>query len=45
MIRTLLRTGQLAYLNPKPTEVMGQRLPMAPAIALGALAAPLLFAA
>ncbi len=45
MLRTLLRTGQLAYLKPKTTEVMGQRLPMAPAIALGALAAPLLFAA
>mgnify|MGYP001767611129 CR=1 FL=1 len=45
MLRTLLRTGQLAYLKPKATEVMGQRLPMAPAIACGALAAPLLFAA
>lgn len=45
MLRTLLRTGQLAYLKPRATEVMGQRLPMAPAIAFGALAAPLLFAA
>lgn len=44
MLRTLLRTGRFAYVRPKAGEAMGQRLPMAPAIAFGALAAPLLFA-
>ena len=44
MLRTLLRTGRAAYVRPKASEVMGRRLPMAPAIAFGALAAPLLFA-
>jgi prepilin peptidase CpaA len=44
MLRTLLRTGRVAYVRPKPNEAMGRRLPMAPAIAFGALAAPLLFA-
>ena len=43
MLRTLLRTGRVAYVRPKPSEAMGRRLPMAPAIAFGALAAPLLF--
>ncbi len=44
MLRTLLHTGRVAYVRPKAGEAMGQRLPMAPAIAFGALAAPLLFA-
>ena len=44
MLRTLLRTGRAAYVRPKASEAMGRRLPMAPAIAFGALAAPLLFA-
>jgi prepilin peptidase CpaA len=43
MLRTLLRTGQFTYIRPKPSEALGRRLPMAPAIALGAIIAPLLF--
>jgi len=43
MLRTLWRTGRFAYVRPRPGEAMGQRLPMAPAIAFGAIAAPLLF--
>lgn len=43
MLRTLIATGQFAYIRPRPNEFMGQRLPMAPAIAFGALMAPLLF--
>ncbi len=43
MLHTLLRTGRVAYVRPKPSEAMSRRLPMAPAIAFGALAAPLLF--
>lgn len=43
MIRTLVTLGQITYLPPSPNEFMGQRVPMAPAIALGALAAPLIF--
>lgn len=39
MVRTLLRTGQVAYVRPTPREIMGQRAPMAPAIAFGAIAA------
>ena len=42
MLRCLLRTGRVAYVPPKPTEALGRRLPMAPAIAFGAIAAPLL---
>ena len=44
MLRCLLRTGRVAYIPPKSTEAMGHRLPMAPAIAFGAIAAPLLVA-
>jgi len=43
MFRTLVATGQFAYIKPRPNEFMGQRLPMAPAIAFGTLVAPLLF--
>ncbi len=43
MLRTLLSTGQCSYIRPKPSEALGRRLPMAPAIALGAILAPLLF--
>ncbi len=43
MLRTLLVTGQVAYVRPKPNEALGRRLPMAPAIAFGVIAAPLLF--
>lgn len=43
MLRTFLSTGQVAYVRPKPNEAMGRRLPMAPAIAFGVIAAPLLF--
>ena len=42
MLRTLFRTGSVSYVPPKPREVMGRRLPMAPAIAFGAITAPLL---
>lgn len=42
MLRTLAYTGRVAYLKPAPTEAMGRRMPMAPAIAIGALAAPLI---
>lgn len=45
MLRTLLRTGRVAYVRPRHGEAMGHRLPMAPAIAFGAIAAPLLVAA
>lgn len=41
MLRTLFRTGRMAYIKPASTEVLGKRMPMAPAIAIGALAAPL----
>jgi prepilin peptidase CpaA len=44
MLRTFLRIGRAAYVRPRPTEAMGRRLPMAPAIAFGAIAAPLLLA-
>lgn len=43
MFRTLIRTGRFAYIPPPADEAMGQRLPMAPAIAFGAIATPLLF--
>jgi prepilin peptidase CpaA len=43
MLRTLMRTGQFSYIRPKSNEALGRRLPMAPAIALGAIIAPLLF--
>jgi prepilin peptidase CpaA len=43
MLRHLLHTGQVSYVHPKPGEALGRRLPMAPAIAMGAIAAPLLF--
>ena len=43
MFRTLMRTGRFAYIPPPADEAMGQRLPMAPAIAFGAIATPLLF--
>lgn len=43
MIRSLATTGRAAYVRPLADEVMGRRLPMAPAIAFGAVAAPLLF--
>lgn len=42
MLRTLLHTGRVAYVRPKPGEAMGQRLPMAPAIAFGAIVASLI---
>ena len=42
MLLALLRTGRVAYVRPKPKEAMGYRLPMAPAIAFGAMAAPFL---
>lgn len=42
MLLTLLRTGRVAYVRPKPGEAMGHRLPMAPAIAFGAILAPFL---
>ena len=41
MLRTLFRTGRMAYIKPAPTEALGKRMPMAPAIVIGALAAPL----
>lgn len=41
MLRTLILTGRVAYIKPDSTEAMGKRMPMAPAIAIGALAAPL----
>ena len=41
MLRTLFRTGRMAYIKPTSTEALGKRMPMAPAIAIGALAAPL----
>ncbi len=41
MLRTLLRTGRMAYIKPASTEALGKRMPMAPAIAIGALVAPL----
>lgn len=43
MARTLFRTGQVSYVRPAPTEAMGRRVPMAPAIACGAIAAALLY--
>ncbi len=43
LLRTLLVTGQVAYVRPLPNEALGRRLPMAPAIAFGVIAAPLLF--
>jgi prepilin peptidase CpaA len=43
MLRTFLHTGQVAYVAPKSGEAIGHRVPMAPVIAFGAIAAPLLF--
>ncbi len=43
MLRTLWATGQVAYVPPRADEAMAARVPMAPAIAFGAIAAPLLF--
>jgi len=43
MLRTLVSTGQFSYTRPKPREAMGRRLPMAPAIALGAILSALIF--
>ena len=43
MFRTFIATGKFSYVKPKPNEFMGQRLPMAPAIAIGALTTPFLF--
>jgi prepilin peptidase CpaA len=43
MLRTFLTTGRVAYVCPRPGEAMAARVPMAPAIAFGAIAAPLWF--
>lgn len=43
MLKTLAITGRFAYQRPAANELMGQRLPMAPAIAFGVLTAPLFF--
>lgn len=43
MMRTFVTTGRVAYVRPQPGETMATRVPMAPAIAFGAIAAPLWF--
>jgi len=43
MVRTFFLTGQVAYVRPTSAEAMGQRVPMAPAIAFGTAAAALFF--
>ena len=43
MWRAFLATGLLTYHRPVEDEFMGRRVPMAPAIAIGALLAPLVF--